>query len=311
MPAINSSEIEQAIAISNLVGFTGRVRELGGGEVNDTAVLDCGNTQVVLRISRYDDVHNLQREANALRALDLEQVPKLLFFDGTKLINGRQWILESYIEGGGTHSLTTAQYKSLGRLLAKVHSVTQEQTSELNYWNDFLDASQHFGTEQALLDHPDRRLAQLIHRCHDFLQLQGRSATINKSLTHGDVTPSNMLVNGDEVSLIDWEFSGFKDPMADFSTFYYDDMEYNKGKWRIHIKPHDKSALFEGYAEAGGTINEDRLTIWQNIDKLGAAVYLYWKVHQSGHAIDKSKLVQYNTDLANLTGSLEHSLSLA
>ncbi len=38
------------------------------------------------------------------------------------------------------------------------------------------------------------------------------------SLIHGDATPSNVLVDGQKINLIDWEFARFSDPMRDFST---------------------------------------------------------------------------------------------
>ena len=82
---IELSEIQQAVKLSGLNGFTGKYTELGGGEVNETFILDCGNNKVVLRITKYSDVNNLNQEARALHLLNLEQVPKLIYFSEDQL----------------------------------------------------------------------------------------------------------------------------------------------------------------------------------------------------------------------------------
>ena len=77
------------------------------------------------------------------------------------------------------------------------------------------------------------------------------------ALIHLDVAPSNILVNGDNGGgLIDWEFAKFSDPMAEFSTVFYDDMEYNNGKWCIQITDKERTALLDGYQKGGGEVYE-------------------------------------------------------
>jgi aminoglycoside phosphotransferase (APT) family kinase protein len=304
---VSLNEIEQAVELSGLSGFTGKYTELGGGEVNNTFVLDCEDRKVILRVTKYSDVNNLNQEARALSLLDLSQAPKLIYFNPAQRVKQRGWIIESYIDGLQVTSLTISQFEKLGELLAQIHKVKSQNNIHLDFWKNFLDASKHFGNEQALLNHPDAKLNKLIHRAYEYFQSLN-SYSVTPSLVHGDVTLSNMLVNGDEVSLIDWEFSKFKDPLADFSTMYYEDMEYNNGKWRIHIKNDEKTALFDGYTKAGGAIDESRLKVWLNLDKLGAAVYLYWKMYQSGHEIGSESMSQYKVDLDKLTFSLERNL---
>lgn len=305
---VNASDIEQAVNVSGIEGFTGDYRELGGGEVNDTFVLDCTNSKVVLRIARYDDVRILNQEARALGLLSLSQVPKLIYYDESQLIRGRAWIAESYVEGLPTNGLTTEQLRNLGGLMAQVHEVSSNEPSKLDLWSNFVDACKHFGDESSLLSHQDGQMQTLIQKGRDFF-LSQQFEGVTPVLIHGDVTLSNMLVNGNSVSLIDWEFSKFKDPMADFSTMFYDDMDYNNGKWRIHVKPDEKAALFDGYTRMGGVIDEQRLSAWQTLDKLGAAVYLYWKINQAGHDITDEQAAQYRVDLTNLTQSLQQKLS--
>jgi aminoglycoside phosphotransferase (APT) family kinase protein len=304
---ISLEDIKSVAATARLEGFSDKFRPLGGGEVNDTFALDCGTTEVVLRVCRYSDVNNLSQEARALKLLNLDQAPKLIYFNESERLKDRAWIIESNIEGNHVNSLSIKQFECLGKLLADIHKVHSEKSISLNFWENFLDANKYFGNEQTLINYPDPKLRELINKCRVYFQAQSLSL-VTTSLVHGDITLSNMLVNRDLVSLIDWEFSKFKDPMADFSTMFYEDMEYNRGKWRIHIKNDEKTALFNGYTEAGGAIDEKRLKVWITLDKLGAAIYLYWKMNQSGHDIQAENMIQYLLDFNNLVRSLEQDL---
>jgi aminoglycoside phosphotransferase (APT) family kinase protein len=263
----------------------------------------------VLRAARYPEVKHLDQEANALGLLDLPQVPKLLFFDAKSEIKNRAWILESYVEGHGAKELSVEQYRSLGTLLAQIHSVKSPHKKTLDFWKYYLSASKRFGDEDYLLNHPHPRLQALIRSAKPYMDSQTqRYENIDETLVHADATPSNVLVNGQEVSLIDWEFSQFKDPMSDFSTVYYDDLEYNHGKWRPRISTEKKSALFDGYTSQGGTLDENRIDVWMNLDKLGAASFLYWRVHEAGRTDIVEQTAQYLLDFENLLGSLEKHL---
>lgn len=309
MSDIDLETINQAVAISGLQGFTGNYTELGGGEVNDTFLLDCGDNKAVLRVTRYQDVINLEKEARTLQLLDLKNVPKLLFHDESSRIMGRAWILESYVEGTTPQTLTVAQYDNLGALLAKIHEVKHESQQSFDLWADFLYAAKRFGSEERLLDHPNQQMKNLITRAKPYLIEQtARFGNVRESLVHGDVTPSNILVTGDSAGLIDWEFSRFKDPMSDFSTAFYEDMEFNRGKWRVRITSEQKTALYKGYQAAGGVIDEDRIAMWMNLDKLGAAVYLWWLLNESGRDYPAEQATQYQYDLDKLMASLDRNL---
>ena len=308
MPAdISPQDVQKLVDTAKVMGYTGRYIPLGGGEGNDTFVLDCAGTNLILRVARYSELNKLGHEAQALRLLNLDQVPKLVYFDDSQHIHGKAWILESHLEGGQVESLSTKQFESLGELLAKVHRVHSDEPSNLNFWQEFIDTKRPFGDEQAFLNHPDDTLKKLIRKSKDYF-LSHKLYDVVPSLIHGDISLGNMLIDGETVSLIDWEYSRFTDPMADFSTLFYEDMEQNQGKWRMRIKEPEKDALFIGYTAAGGVINEQRLKAWHNFDKLGGAVYFYWKMHHSGHTISLEQTALYKEELDKLLVSLEQNL---
>lgn len=304
---IDTKAIQSLLNAAGITGFTGHYSSLGGGEGNDTFVLDHPEVKLILRVAKYGQSNNLTNEARALHLLNLKQVPRLVYFDRSKTINGRSWIIETYVTGVQVERLNLQQLESLGTLLANVHHAQSQASVKLDFWKEFLTTCQSFGNEQSLLNHPDNTLRKLIHESREYFQSQKLDA-ITPSLIHGDVSLNNMLVNNDTVSLIDWEFSRFTDPMADFSTLFYEDMAYNKGKWRMHITRKEKAALFAGYAKAGGTIDEQRLKVWHNFDKLGGAAYLYWKLNHSNHIVTPVQAAQYTDDLDKLATSLEQNL---
>ncbi len=303
-----AATVEYAATQSGLEGYGGVFRELGGGEVNDTYVLECVDAAYVLRICRYTEYRHLHREAASLQLLDIPQVPKVVYFDESNKINGRPWIMETYVEGHSVDRLTEEQYRSFGRLLAKIHGVVQPLENTFDYWDEFVVSSKHFGTEHELLNHPDKQLCELINAMRTLLDSASNRFELRSiSLTHLDTTPSNILALNDDVRLIDWEFSGFKDPMADFAASYYDDIEFNHGKWRPKISNQERRALFDGYTSEGGVIDEDRLRVWMQLDKLKAAVFLYWRIRQTSRNDASTLIAQYEHDFTNIIASLENN----
>jgi aminoglycoside phosphotransferase (APT) family kinase protein len=300
--------IEQAVKISRLNGFTGQFEALGGGEVNDTFLLTCDDQKYILRITRRAGRDTLLKEVRALSLFRHPNVPEVIFFDANQPIEGHYWVIESHLKGVNKTRLNIQEFKQLGRLLAEVHKVKSPERDQLNLWQHFLYSCRSFGDESSLLHHDDERLRSFINKAQKQMQaLQPQFDSVQSSLVHGDATPSNILVNGTDIQLIDWEFARFSDPMMEFSTIYYEDMEFNQGKWRIQITPGEKSALFSGYVEAGGALDEKRISFWMSNDKLGAAVYLYWKLNYAGEHIPDDELEQNKLDMNNLLASLERN----
>lgn len=302
--------VDRAVQLSELKDYAGSFEELGGGEVNETFLLHGIDENYILRITKIPTRDTLLKEAHALELLDMPEVPKKVFFDANKLIDNRFWILESQVRGTTVTRLSPAQFESFGKLLAQVHTVGDPHRSKLDLWAQFLRSCRYFGAEEFLLAHPYPKLRSFIVSLHRLIQtLQPEFGRIAPKLIHGDATPSNILAQDNQVGLIDWEFSSFSDPMREFSTIYYDDMEYNRGKWRIRILPAEKQALFSGYRASGGELFEDRIDFWTNFDKVTAAIFLYWKLNQSEFPAPDQEREQNQLDFNNLLDSLENNLS--
>jgi len=304
MQQLTNDNIARALKLAGVDGFSGKSDELGGGEVNNTYKLYFDSKQIIMRIAKDEGQQTLINEAKAISLYSDEHIPKLVYFDKNSKINNRLWILETYISGRTVERLSAKQFYNLGCLLAVVH--TQPSSGlKIKLRKQFIESCRAFGDERFLLNHPDEQLQKLIRSAFvEFDSVQQSYEAITPTLIHSDATPSNVLVDGDEVSLIDWEFSKYSDPMCDFSTIYYEDIEYNKGKWRIKITQDEKKALFSGYITAGGEINEERIKFWIKFDKLGVAVFLYWRIHQSSRTTSDAEVKQYKLDYNNLIASL-------
>lgn len=302
---VTASDILLTAKNAGLEAYTGKYTELGGGEINDTFLLECASKKAVLRVAKYSEQTSLEAEAATLETLDFPEVPKLICFNKQLRIQNRLWVMESYIPGKHITRLSVPLFHSLGTLLARIHARdTREDKTDV--WNAFLQRRKQYGNEEALLRHPDEHLRVLVNRTRDYVKhFQAAHSHLPHSIIHGDATPTNILVNGEALSLIDWEFSHFNDPMAEFSTIYYDDMDYNDGKWRVHITPGERSALFDGYRTGGGNINEERIQLWIILDKLGASLYLYWRLHESGRELTDEQALLYNRELGKLVSSLQ------
>ena len=303
--------VDKAVSLSGLNDYAGNFEVLGGGEINETFLLKGDQNNYILRIAKTPGLDNLIKEDIALELLNsVSGVPRKIFFDPNLQIEGCYWIIESQIQGRSVPRLSPEQFESLGKLLAQVHKVADPTTDRLNLWDQFLQSCRHFGTEESLLAYPHPQLQKFIVRLQQLIQtVQSQFDAIKPALIHGDATPSNILVQDATVGLIDWEFAAFSDPMREFSTIYYDDMEYNRGKWRIQITPDEKQALFSGYRAEGGELAEDRIAFWMNFDKVTAAIYLYWKLNHSGRKIPEEDRQQNQFDFEQLVISLEKNLS--
>jgi aminoglycoside phosphotransferase (APT) family kinase protein len=302
--------IPQAVAIAGITDYTGTFHALGGGMVNDTFKLECEKRDLILRITRWAGRDTLRKEAKALAVLHIPEAPELVFFDKDQLLDGHYWVIETFVGGKTPERLTAGQFRTLGRVLAGIHSVKAENPEPMNPWQQFLTDCRNFGTEAELLAHQDPGLRELIVKGRQYiLDNAALVQSVVPCLTHGDVTHSNMLVQGDSVKLIDWEFARFTDPMRDFTMLYFDDLETNKGKWRIKITPEEKQALFEDYQAAGGVIDLPRLDYWMLHAKLSTVVFFYWRLHKYHEPMTEEQKEQFSQDLQNLTASLQRELA--
>lgn len=300
------------------LGEADEVRHLGHGELNNSYYAKVGADEYCVRVAKYDLKAGLAREADALARLPQGIAPRLVYFDKSDALEGgRLWAVESFVAGDNPKRLSLEQFRSLGAKLAKVHAVKAPDHDIVDKGEVTNDKSDlwHYLTwtcrsmytpRQILTDLPDQRVLRLAQKAKVWLDTQQKLLTFpeQKRMLHKDVTPSNMLVQGDETFLIDWEFRDFGDPMIDFSTGFWD-MELNEGKWRITLTDEEWAAMFDGYRAAGGEVDEGRIRMWMTFDKMVVALFLCLRINSPTHDTTQELQAQYRKDLDNVIASLE------
>jgi aminoglycoside phosphotransferase (APT) family kinase protein len=307
--------------INKLLGYAGldkavEVRHLGHGELNNSYYVRAGDHEYCVRIAKYDDHRGLAREADALGRVPVGIGPQLVHFSNQPEPIDHLWIIESYIDGVTPKRLNLEQFRSMGSKLARTHAVPAPDDDVVDkgevtgvkteLWQQLAWNCRSFYTPAVILTGlPDVRITRLAQKIK--LWLDGQQKLLDFPATghllHKDITPSNVLVKGDEAFLIDWELRGFGDPMADFPTGFWD-IELNRGKWRIVLSDEERKALYGGYEAGGGVIDEPRIQLWMTFDKFGVAVFLCHRIHIPTDDTTPELQAQYREDLENIIRSL-------
>lgn len=302
------------------LGKADEMRHLGQGGLNNSYYARVGADEYCVRMAKYDLKTGLAREADALSRLPEGIGPRLIYFSKDSTDTDRLWIIETYLEGRSPKELSLRQLKSLGAKLAKVHAIPAPTTDAIDEGEVTVrktDLFQYllwhcrymFTPEQITASLPDSRVQRIVHKAKDWFADQQKTLNLPEKqfLQHNDISPSNLLVQRDEVFLVDWELRGFGDPMQDFPTGFWD-FELNEGKWRTTLSPEQWIALFEGYRAGGGEIDEGRIKLWTIFNKIVIAIYLTFLIHCQRHDTTSELQAQHLMDLDNVVRSLNRIL---
>ena len=137
-------------------------------------------------------------------------------------------ILFEFVEGNhpNEQTLSNSQFRMLGRVAATLHAQTQgwSRSAELdrNHWNleTILGSGSVWGQWQkapnmtadvrAILNKAEQFLVQKIRQYHDDHSMYG--------LIHADMRLANIIINGDSVTLIDFDDCSFSWYMYDYAA---------------------------------------------------------------------------------------------
>jgi aminoglycoside phosphotransferase (APT) family kinase protein len=91
-------------------------------------------------------------------------------------------------------------------------------------------------------------------------------------LVHGDFRTGNYLVDGAGLTaILDWEFAGWGDPMADLGWFCAECWRFGRRELEAGgIAP--RAAFYRGYEEGGGRIDDAAVRYWETFAHLRWAV---------------------------------------
>ena len=156
---------------------------------------------------------------------------------------------EAGVALAGSHGEQVDRHRALGRLIARLHSVTDDLSPPADFTRPRWDRDGLLGEVPfwgRFWDHPalTAEEAALLRHTRDFLRqrLQDHAGTGSFGLIHADILRENVFVTGGGLALIDFDDSGFGFRLYDLGTV----LSQNLNEPAL---PAIAQALAEGYGE--------------------------------------------------------------
>lgn len=187
------------------------VKRLEGGMSNYTYVVETGGKKYTYRVpgkfaekfvNRVDEWNNIQE----IDKLDLNNKTNYV-----EIPSGEK--LAEYVEGTIMSETDIISYNAMSvAALKKLHS----SDLKLKDYNAFgrLDDDERYCREMGFT-HPEKYLA--LRRKLD--EMRKAYAQVQLVPCHCDYQPTNLVINGDKLFVLDWEFAGMNDPFYDIACY--------------------------------------------------------------------------------------------
>lgn len=187
------------------------VKRLEGGMSNYTYVVETGGKKYTYRVpgkfaekfvNRVDEWNNIQE----IDKLDLNNKTNYV-----EIPSGEK--LAEYVEGTIMSETDIVSYNAMSvAALKKLHS----SDLKLKDYNAFgrLDDDERYCREMGFT-HPERYLT--LRRKLD--EMRKAYAQVKLVPCHCDYQPTNLVIDGDKLFVLDWEFAGMNDPFYDIACY--------------------------------------------------------------------------------------------
>src|SRR3990167_1341522 len=215
LPAIHRIPQLSAFPVDTL--FNMNIHQFKGGMTNTTFKLEIKDNKWVLRLPGKGSsafINRLDEALNATLASDLKLNVTIDFFDGSDGLE-----LTRYLEDNRalTKEALFAEPRiitAIAQLLKQLHTSTTSFRNTINVFTRNSDLYKNLVQK----NYPFPKITSITHameRAGDLFQ----QYRIAMTPCHNDTTPTNFLLIGDEVKLLDWEYSGNNDGLWDLSYF--------------------------------------------------------------------------------------------
>jgi len=285
-----------------------KMKALGHGESNISILAKVNDKYLfVIRIAQLKK-DGVEKEFEILEKVPNKLGPEPIYINTSKKVIPYPFLIESFVSGKNITDWTEENLSMLAKSLALLHSKTATIKNENISFSTKLKSDNNYFLKNNLSLSQDHEIASVLNNILQYLDTKEKLLVELKqlSLIHGDLNSSNIYLDEkNNIKFIDWELAHYNDPAREFSTFYYDDMKYLD--WRIHLKsPHREKFLLKYMkrADIQDKHFEDRVKVWQIVDKAGAFIYCKWKALTAKHKNEKLKF----DETANL---LKNSLEKA
>ncbi|MGB0450032.1 MAG: choline/ethanolamine kinase family protein [Porticoccaceae bacterium] len=191
------------------------VRELLGGKTNRSFLVADGAFQAVVRVNASNSSNlgiDRDRERKILQLLQpTDCVPKLLYSSDqvlvTEFCDGRHWTQADLSE--------VCNRRAVNSMLEKIQSIAVPDLPPRNYV-DYCTAYIN-QLDQSMVD---PALVETILSAATAVDSSAWPAVI----CHHDLVPENIIVTGDGLILLDWEYAAMGHPALDYLRLYQNDL---------------------------------------------------------------------------------------
>ena len=195
-----------------------KIRRIGGmSNKNFKVVLN--DKKYVLRVPGYGSegmVDRSDEEYNALEGCKMGVNPKIRYFDpstGVKLsdlVTNAETLDSESIQG-------EENMRKVAEIYRKVHKHPYTLKNEFNIFREIEKYEKLLARSKAVMYDGWEDLKPKVMALKEYLEKLG----VERCACHNDAVPENFIVAEDgRMYLIDWEYSGDNDPMADFAALF-------------------------------------------------------------------------------------------
>lgn len=195
-----------------------KIKRIGGMSNKNFKVVLNGK-KYVLRVPGYGSqgmVDRSNEEYNAIEGCKMGVNPKIRYFDPCTGVK-----LSDLVTNAETLDSSTIQSRDNMRKVAeiyrRVHKHPYSLKNEFNIFEEIRKYDTLLARSNAVMYEGWDQLKPEVMKLKDYLEELG----LEKCACHNDAVPENFIMSEDgRMYLIDWEYSGDNDPMADFAALF-------------------------------------------------------------------------------------------
>lgn len=187
------------------------IKRLEGGMSNYTYVVECQGKKYTYRVpGKYADkfVNRVEEWTNIQKVNKLDLNNETIYLE---VLSGEK--LAKYVEGTIMSETDVISYNDISvKALKKLHNSDLKFTD----YNAFarLDLDEQYCRESGF-EHP-REYVELRKYLDEIRKTHGNIKLVP---CHCDYQPTNLVISGDKLYVLDWEFAGMNDPIYDIACY--------------------------------------------------------------------------------------------
>ena len=243
---------------------------LASGNHNDNYAIETIGKKYVLRIENNPQFKNLKNEYTLLKSLKEGLGPKVYFFDKSHKIISADYFVEEFVDGKYPKKLNDKFIVLMAKWLKKLHQQKKpcKRHSTLKAIKPyFRNVNNH---KNAIPLEIANEIDYLFKRVTAFCKKNDGIFANRKEdcLLHGDLSRENIIYDGENIRLLDWEFSRYNFPEWDLVYFMQS----------LELNPKQKELFLKTYGFPTSKTGKKRLLIISLLNTCGDIGYSVWRL---------------------------------